>query len=97
MSDPTDNEEEEETEPEGDFDLEALGVLRHILKSRAARRASLKGGRNETGEDAPVSPWEEEGEPAKEKAPRKPPGKTEHPIDNYARDGRRRRLHGKEQ
>lgn len=91
-----DDTKEEATEPEGDFDLEALGVLRHILKSRAARRASLTGGRKETGDDEPLSPWEEEAEKPRAAAPRKPPAKPEHPMDNYARDGRRRRFHGKE-
>lgn len=73
-------------EEEGGFDLEALGVLRSILDSRAKRRAALRSSRKE-GEDEPLNPWEEEEAPAK-----KPAAKGEHPMDRYARDGRRKRL-----
>ena len=83
---------------EESFDLGVLDLLGKILDRRAARKASTTGRKGE--EDEPLSPWSSEDfEPPKGKAPPKrhpkpPAGKRdmEHPMDRYARDGRRRRL-----
>lgn len=69
------------------FDLAALDVLREILGTRRKRRGEI-----DTSEDL-ADPFDDE-PPPKPPVKKKPPEKKkpEHPMDNYARDGRRRRL-----
>ncbi len=83
---------------EEEFDLHALECLGKILDRRAARKSSMMRRGGEEEGDEPLSPWTtEETKPRKKRPPpARPPGMGkpgEHPMDRYARDGRRRRLH----